>query len=191
MAAPLPLYQLLINEDEQSDLEVTFVSLVDKPAIEKNFIAFKQQKGFAFADQSKQILLGPAMIPNMPIYRQDAELGEYNVVFTKETIQQIAEKFFAKGFQNNVNIGHDVKMEGVTFYTSFIQDSAMGVQGFGEGYPDGTWFLGAKVNNPEVWSLVQSGQVKGFSVEGLFKYKKAAMSKEDELIEKIKEILHS
>lgn len=36
----LPVYEMLISEDDNSDLEVDFISLVDKPAIKRNFEAF-------------------------------------------------------------------------------------------------------------------------------------------------------
>lgn len=36
----LPLYRLDIIKDENSDIEVDFVALVDRPAIERNFLAF-------------------------------------------------------------------------------------------------------------------------------------------------------
>jgi len=39
----LPIYDLIINEDESNDAEVSFVALVDSPAIKKDFIAFNEQ----------------------------------------------------------------------------------------------------------------------------------------------------
>ena len=35
----LPIYELMINEDMQDDAEVSFIALVDKPAIQKNWNA--------------------------------------------------------------------------------------------------------------------------------------------------------
>ena len=45
------------------------------------------------------------------------------------------------------------------------------MKGF-EDMPDGTWFISAKVDNDEVWAKVKSGEIKGFSVEGIFSYLK-------------------
>lgn len=39
----LPIYELKINESLNDDSEITFVSLVDSPAIKKNFLAFNEQ----------------------------------------------------------------------------------------------------------------------------------------------------
>jgi hypothetical protein len=38
----LPIYELRIQEDLQDDAEVSFIALVDKPAIQRDFVAFKQ-----------------------------------------------------------------------------------------------------------------------------------------------------
>ena len=71
----LPIYNLEINEDDQ-ETGVNFVALVDSPAIERNWVAFNKQQTF-IANQEKQIVSGPLMVADLPIYRQDAILGEY------------------------------------------------------------------------------------------------------------------
>jgi hypothetical protein len=191
----LPCYELLIDQSLTSDVEVNYVALVDKPAIEKDFIAFNEQRPLEFAtiDDEERIVMGAAMIPDMKIYRRD-EGGEYNVVFSKETVKQIAEKFYTKSFQNNANIMHDpnMKADGVCFFLSFLRNTEKGMIGLSGDYPEGTWFLGAKVNNEEVWGKIKSGEVKGFSVEGIFKYGKERMSAEmsdDEIVSTIKNLL--
>ena len=42
----LPVYLLDISEDMNDDAEVDYVALVDKPAIQKNWNAFKNQQRF-------------------------------------------------------------------------------------------------------------------------------------------------
>ena len=39
----LPIYELKINDALQDDAEVSYVALVDAPAIKKDFLAFKEQ----------------------------------------------------------------------------------------------------------------------------------------------------
>jgi hypothetical protein len=172
----LPVYKMDIVSDENSDLEVDYVALVDKPAIEKNFLAFNEhEQKMAFAIQEdEQIITGALMLADKPIYRND-ENGEYYVVFTKDTIKKIAQKFFTKGYQSNVNLMHDSgqRLDGLTMYESWITDNKRGIQpmkGF-EDVPEGSWFGSFKVNNPDVWQMVKEGKVKGFSVEGLFQMK--------------------
>ena len=87
-----------INEDLNSDLEVQYVALVDRPAIQKNFLAFKDiPQAFANVDEDRRIISGPATLADQPIYRKDEQLGEYLVVFKADTIFSIAQKFFQKG----------------------------------------------------------------------------------------------
>lgn len=172
----LQVYKAQINPAMTSDLEVNFIGLVDRPAIERNFQAFKdQQKKAAFVlNEEKRIISGPAMIADMPLYRKDDQLGEYYVVFDKPSIQTIVEKFSAKGYLKNFNLFHDAQQQvnDVTIFNSFVSDKELGVApltGF-EDVADGSWFISAKVNNPTVWDAVKAGTIKGFSVEGLFNY---------------------
>jgi hypothetical protein len=173
---PLPVYKASIDEDMTSDLEVNFIGLVDRPAIDRNFQAFKAQTyrlKFAVDDQLK-IISGPAMIADMPLYRKDDQLGEYYVMFDKPAIQTIVEKFSAKGYLQKFNLFHDDQQQvsDVTIFNSFITNKKLGINppvGF-EDIAEGSWFISAKVNNDAVWSRVKEGVIKGFSVEGLFSY---------------------
>jgi len=191
----LPIYQLEISEDLNDDVEVDFVALVDRPAIEKDFLMFKEAKAnFVIQSEDRRIVSGALMLADTPIYRNDQN-GEYYVTFTKDTIEKIAQKFFKKGYQSNVNLMHDeaLAVEGVTMYESFIVDSSRGVmamKGF-EDAPEGSWFGSFKVENESVWNKIKSGEFKGFSVEGIFNYKKGKqpMSVEESLWAEICSIL--
>ena len=191
----LPIYQLEISEDLNDDVEVDFVALVDRPAIERDFLKFKGAKAnFVIQSEDRRIVSGALMLADTPIYRNDQN-GEYYVTFTKDTIEKIAQKFFKKGYQSNVNLMHDeaLAVEGVTMYESFIVDSSRGVmamKGF-ENAPEGSWFGSFKVENESVWNKIKSGEFKGFSVEGIFNYKKEKqpMSVEESLWSEICSIL--
>jgi hypothetical protein len=190
----LPIYELMINEDVQDDAEVSFIALVDRPAIQKNWNAFKENAKFQIISEDKRIISGCVMLADSPIYRNDSINGEYYVVFSKDTIFKIAQKFFKKGYQANVNLMHDSEQQvsGVTMFESFISDKDRGIlpmKGF-EDAPDGSWFGSFKVEDDSVWQMIKEGKVKGFSVEGVFEYSKAK-TKEAQLLESIKEILQS
>lgn len=183
----LQIYKAEIDPNFDSDLEVNFIGLVDKPAIERNFQAFKSHAKFTL-NEEKKIISGPAMIADMPIYRKDEQLGEYMVVFDKQAIRCIVEKFAAKGYMKNFNLFHnaEAQVNDVTIFNSFISDAELGIsplKGF-EDVADGSWFISAKVNNEEVWQQVKAGSIKGFSVEGLFSYvpmQKVKMSRVESL----------
>lgn len=170
----LQVYRAQVDPSLTSELEVNFIGLVDRPAIERNFQAFKAQRARFVADDARQIISGPAMIADMPLYRKDEQLGEYYVVFDKGSIATIVKKFAAKGFMQKFNLFHDDQKQvgDVTIFNSFLTDKAMGIPpptGF-EDVAEGSWFISAQVNNPDVWAKVKDGTIKGFSVEGLFNY---------------------
>lgn len=194
----LPLYIGYINPDPESKMQVDCVALVDKPAIDRLFIAFSDAAidRFAFTEVNEELrtVVGAAMIPDILIYRNDKQLGEYNVMFEAPTIREVAEKFFKMGFAGSANIMHnpDLKIENITFFQSFIRDSAHGCVGLAGEYPEGTWFLGAKIEDDATWQLVKDGSIKGFSVEGLFGYglkEDVQPTSEQVAIEQIQELL--
>lgn len=194
----LQVYKAEIDPSLTSALEVNFIGLVDRPAIEKNFLAFKTQENKAkfTINEDRRIISGPAMIADMPLYRKDEQLGEYYVVFDKLAIQTIVEKFSAKGFMQKFNLFHDDQQQvsDVTIFNSFITDSTLGIAapaGF-EDAAEGSWFISAKVNNDAVWEKIKAGILKGFSVEGLFAYMPATKVKmsAEQMLSKISRLLN-
>jgi hypothetical protein len=151
----------------------------------------QKMQSFSVVNSEERIVVGPAMIPDMPIYRRD-ETGEYYVFFDKKTIETIALKFYSKGFQQSANEMHMKPIEGVTFFQSWIADESKGIPKMKqfEDLPDGTWFLGAKIMNDETWAKVKDGTFRGFSVEGMFDMTEIKMRKSaDEIIYKLREML--
>lgn len=138
------------------------------------------KKSFSFKTTDKQIISGAAMIPDKPIYRRGKDGEEYNVVFSKETIQKIVERYFKNQYGTNFNLQHKKNMlaDGVYLIESFIIDSERGIktpEGFDE-LPDGSWFISCKVDNEDIWNdYIKSGKFKGFSVEGLFTDRRVEM----------------
>lgn len=181
----LPIYELKISETEKDAAEVSFIALVDTPAIKRDFLAFKDEVKFEITNEEQHIITGPLMIPDQLIYRKSDKFGEHYVKFSADTIKAIAIKFSKKGYQKNVNLMHDDKMQvdGFTMFESFISNDQRGVKpmaAFAD-LPNGTWFGSFYVENPEVWDLIKTKMVKGFSVEGLFDYEKPA-SKDEQLL---------
>jgi len=174
-----PIYELKIQDNLQDDAEVSYIALVDKPAIQKDFIAFAEdviQKSMTFAIQNedKHIISGPLMLADELIYRDNKKFGQHYVKFSAETIKDIAIKFAKKGYQQNVNLMHssDMKLDGFIMFESFIVDKERGIlpmQGF-EDAKNGSWFGSFYVENAQAWDLIKQGKVKGFSVEGFFDY---------------------
>ncbi len=168
-----PIYTLTINPDIEDVTGVEYVALVDMPAIERNWKAFSEAKPLKFvSNDEKRIVTGPLMVADLPIYRRDEMHGEHYVIFPKDAIMHIVQKFFKQQYSNNVNKMHaaDQVVDGVFMFESFIIDREKGVMppiGF-DGLTDGSWFGSYKIENDSVWSEVKEGTFKGFSVEGVF-----------------------
>ena len=190
----LPIYELQINEKQQDDAEVSFIALVDSPAIKRNFIAFNEKLKFQVLSESDHVIVGPLMIPDQLIYRASDKFGEHYVKFSAKTIETIAVKFAKKGYQNNVNEMHDPskKVDGVTMFGAFITNSKWGVKPIEafKDLPDGTWFGMYKIENPNIWEKVASGEFQGFSVEGLFDYVEPNTQDDEAMLSQIMAILN-
>ena len=189
----LPIYELMINEDVNDEAEVSFVAMVERPAIQKNWNAFKEKVNFEIISEEKRIISGPLMLADTPIFRSDDKLGDYYISISKDTILKIVQKFFKKGYQSNVNLMHDQGnlTEGMTMFESWIKDDKRGIKamkGF-EDVPDGSWFGSFKVDNDEVWQMVKEGKVRGFSVEGQFNYRKTGDKRIEQLWENVLGVL--
>jgi hypothetical protein len=194
MNKDLPIFKLTIDDEESG---VDYVAMVDQPAIERNWQAFsKSKQQFQVANQEKRIISGALMLANLPIYRRDEKMGEYYAIFDTDTIYKIAQRYFKNKFTSNVNIMHDPGqvVEGVYMFESFLIDRERGIKppkGF-EGITDGSWFGSYKVDNEEVWNdFIKSGELKGFSVEGIFIHEPYTEKPKDtiqEIIDVIKSI---
>ena len=124
-----------------------------------------------FEDEEKGILVGPAMIPNMPIPRIDDQGKMYDVTFSEETIEEIAKKYMKEARTNDVNQDHKDKDAGTYVFETWViedpkTDKANTVYGFN--LPKGTWMVKMQIEDPEVRRRVKAGELRGFSVEGVF-----------------------
>ena len=166
------IVELTVNEDD--DTGVNIISFVESPAIEVDFMYFNDKKTerFKTVDKDKRIVVGAAMLPNEKIIRYDADDNPYFVYFSEETIKKCSELFFQRSKQNGTNVDHkDVVKSGVTVVESWIVENPELDKSKHLGYeniPVGSWFVSYKVENDELWNKVKSGEVLGFSVEGLF-----------------------
>lgn len=158
----LPIYNIVLDETQG----LTCMSLVQSPAVESDFLAFSKEEKIKFSvDEEQHIVLGCALRADYPIYRI-IRGEECEVVFGKEVIKQLVEKFFKDGLIKVVNTEHTLDVDGVYLVYSFLKDSSKGLSPDGfDDVSDGSWFVGYKIENPVVWEKVKSGEFKGFSVE--------------------------
>lgn len=174
------IYELVI-EDEDID-EVFAISLVEEPAIESNFVFFDKEKvQFAAVNDEKRLLMGPILIPDKQILRIDGEGMPYHVFFKPETIKRLSEMYLEKKYTDKSTLEHDKKITGVNLVESWIVESRTKDKSavYGLSVPVGTWMGTFKVNNDDIWeNYVKTGEVKGFSIEGLFGHNLVAAAKD-------------
>ena len=169
----MKLYDISIDPTD-FETGLNAISLVENPAVEVDFLAFAKDESavLQFADEERHIITGIALLADTPIYRIAPDGTEYYVRFTKDCIRQLVEKYFKFGLTNSVNIEHKDNqfVDGVTMLESYIIDKERGIcpSEFASA-PDGSWVVSYKVSNLDVWSKIKSGEVKGFSVQGLFR----------------------
>jgi len=164
----MKIIELIISNDEDG---IEAISLVDRPAIESNFItlAKEYEMNLAEVDLEKKILMGPALIPNKMIFRKDGD-QKYQVFFSENTVEQASQMYLQNGNQSNATLQHKVKIEGMSLVESWIiTDPEMDKsKSYGFSLPKGTWMVSMKADNQEVWAKAKSGEIKGFSIEGYF-----------------------
>lgn len=162
----LPLYELTLDDS----LGIQLMSIVNSPAIQIGFLKFSDEKikqNFSI-DDDKHIITGPAMIPELPIYRI-IDGVECFVKFSADTIKQLEEKFMREQRTLSVNLEHETPTSDCTIIESFFINHERGITPLEfNDLPNGTWMLSMKVNNDAIWHSIKHGALNGFSIEGIF-----------------------
>lgn len=154
--------------------ETLAISLVENPAMDSEFVALQKEeeekeKVFLSSDE-KHMVYGAVLIPDKDVYRKAN--GGYYINFSKESIEKMSQDIMKEYRQFDIKTDHKDEVSDVCVVESWIvQDSykdksnALGIE-----VPEGTWMAGVKVNNPDTWSRIKNGELKGFSVESVLAY---------------------
>jgi len=169
--------QLEILEDlEGSGVEA--ISLVNEPATESYWLYFKSEKPEVkevklSINDDKQIVVGCVMIPELEIYRAPLEEGEkeFYIRFSAETVEKMARKFMKDLRLKETNVQHKDSIDAGSYVTESwivenLEDKANTV--YNLSVPVGSWCIKMKVEDPKIWALVKSEDLKGFSLQGNF-----------------------
>ena len=147
--------------------------LVTSPAVEETFVSFAEDKPLVekFADQKKHMITGVVAIPNKPIYRRNADGEEYDIVFSAEAIESMAKDFLKEYRQHNVTLQHEEDAEGIYLCEQWIKtdavyDKSLAI-GLSKELPVGSWIQTYYVDSNDVWGRIESGELRGFSLECL------------------------
>lgn len=156
------------------------IALVKYPATETPWMVFEKDakpeyQKYSIVSTEKHLIRSVIMLADTPIYRFDANMGEYYVVYSKETLREMAKKLFATYSQNNFNIEHtEGWVEGVNMVQCFIKDIEGGINPTGfEAVADGSLFGEYYISNENIWENIKNGVYEGLSLEGYFTLREA------------------
>lgn len=179
-----PTYEMLID-NEMFD-GVYAISFVDDPAIREEYVLLSKEQKMKIeikldkiVDEKKKIVSGPALIPDLLIPRKG-----YNIIFSKDTIRKISENFLMNGHKDNVTLQHTITVNKVFLVESWIVDDPENDKSkkLGFNVPAGTWMVSFKIKDDELWTeFIETGQLKGFSIEGNFSSKETIEANKQKL----------
>lgn len=171
----IPFYWAELSDNEDG---MVYVSLVDNPAVDRDFMAFSAEKKIpvcAISNEEKRLVRGVLMRADFPIYRVVPTGEEFYIIFSAQTIRRMTERFLEQGNQGNVNTMHIPRsdVDGVNLVQLFIKDKSAGIDPAGfEDVEEGSLFGEYHVANDDVWADIKAGKFKGFSIEGIFSVSK-------------------
>lgn len=160
----MDVYEIKFTENHK-------VSLVKDPAVESTLLKFNNETTdvLHFTNDEKKIVYSVAMIPNKMIFRKDIKGKPANVFYSAETIEKFQQDYFRTNANNGTNINHATfNTDGVFPFESWIVANSENDKSkeLGLNAPNGSLIMGFKIDNPEVWNEVKSGNLDGLSVEG-------------------------
>lgn len=177
----LPIFEIVIDEDDNQGIRM--VSLVSEPAIETKGMYFSNsiEKNFAFKSISeKQMVVGPAIIPNKKIIRKNDDGSLYYVYFTTDTIKKMVDKFLKDNNNRRLNVEHtNERVDGFIQSNWIVEDPIYDKSKFyGFDLPKGSWFIEVKIEDTDFWeNQIKKDGKYGFSIEGLMGQKLVELSK--------------
>jgi hypothetical protein len=172
----MKIIELVLDETSPDD-GVQMISLVKEPAIGSYWVALSEsirQQKFTQTNPEKRVVMGPAMIPDLPIMRRDPDGTEYHVYFSQATIRRCMEMYFQQARHLKTNYEHADEIRGVAVVESWIVENPDLDKSkiYDLKVPRGTWMVAMKIENETIWEeFVKTGDVKGFSIEGQFRDK--------------------
>lgn len=173
----LPRYEISIESVDGEELGMTAIAYTSNPAIVTKGLYFNEiKKELFFVNELKMRVAAPAMIPDLPIYRKDDEMGEYEVVFTKDVIEQLRERFMLNKGKEIFNLDHNSDLVSPSFILdSWITGPSENDQSFtkyGVLVPEGTWFVVSQFTDEEYFKREIIGKDRiGYSIEGMLNLK--------------------
>jgi hypothetical protein len=193
MKKELQTIELTIKDELKEG--VFAISLVDKPAIEEDFIMLNAlEVELKVINEEKREVVGLALVPNKKILRRKDDT-EFYIEFSEATIEKVQELYLKNLRANNVTIDHEKPVNGVSLIESWIVEDPKNDKSniYNLNAVKGSWVVKMKIYNDEVYEGVKLGKFNGFSIEGMFDgldQLKMSETKDEELIDLIKDLIN-
>ena len=164
------LYYYIDIDETDLDTGMLRNSFVKDPAVDVDYFAFsKQLKTIAFNDKTRQSFMSVSMLADTPIPRGiDPVSGKpFSVIFTKDAIRRIVNKFVESENIHEVSFNHtDEIINGVILSEHFILEKGRVESPVFDGVPDGSWITTYTVKDKQVYNdLKNNPDFNGFSIE--------------------------
>ncbi len=117
------------------------------------------------SNKEKQLLTGVVLMPEQLIYR-NIKGKEFNIKFSRDTIEKLSFEYLKRGFQNNSTFNHEIPLEeGISVVESWLTGKQDKSKDLGFNVPEGTWMVTMKLSD-ELWKeYIKTGKAKGFSID--------------------------
>lgn len=152
------------NSIEMTDVKISFVSLVDKPANKRAFLITKGDDGKLNIAHVGRIIKRDDKNHYLTGIVYEPMVGDaHDNYMTEEEIEKAAHWFIKHG--NNVDRQHDFEpLENVNVVESYLAPVDMEING--ESVKKGTWLMTVEVVDKDIWKAVENGKITGFSMAG-------------------------
>jgi hypothetical protein len=154
--------------------DITAISMVSSPAIEKSFGLFAEESqkkvNFQISNKERMEITGPIMCADKDILRFDKDLEEYYYCFfTEEDVRDYRDVFMSQANTRQANFEHEDSFYDDFFLTeSWIVEEPSKDKASALGFKDvkkGDWYGTFKCKNPNLWEELKNSELTGFSVE--------------------------
>lgn len=166
----IPLYELIINSEEQG---IVGISLVEDPAIGEHFIMLSNEDvdmHTIMSNDEQQVLMGPVLIPNLPINRIDGAGNPYQIIFSKAKILELARNMMRNGSHQVIDKEHDQhRLHSIATQELWIvEDNDKAYNYFDKKQiPVGTLMAAVHVPSKQTWSEIKRSKLSGFSIDAI------------------------
>lgn len=151
-----------------TDAKISFVSLVDKAANQREFIIAKAKDGEKSFATLGRIIKSDSELHHITgvVYEPMVEDAHDNYM-TEEEIQKAAYWFAKNG--DKVDLQHDFKeCDSCTVVETWVAKADFSIDD--EPIKKGTWLMTVEIADDDIWEKVEKKEITGFSMGGIGKY---------------------